>query len=156
MTERSPEHPDVPDVPDVVVRHQDDPATLVRLCDRYFPDELGIGFAVEVSAAGLHARIDSVETWVWDLDSLDDFLGRLAGDFRGWEGERTWSTNHLALRASFKSGGHVFLTWTLTPWMTRDDGWETSVTTVLEAGEGMSALAADLREFLTPRAAARG
>nr|WP_243436611.1 DUF6228 family protein [Streptomyces sp. FH025] len=87
---------------------------------------------------------------------MADFLGRLAADFRGWDGERTWRTNHLALRAVFRSGGHVALTWRLIPWTIREDAWEACVTTRLEAGEQLSALAADLREFLAPRTAARG
>ncbi|MGV9288246.1 DUF6228 family protein [Streptomyces sp. NPDC003719] len=31
------------------------------------------------------------------------------GDFRGWEGERVWSNNHLVVTAVFGSGGHVSL-----------------------------------------------
>ncbi|WP_269855995.1 DUF6228 family protein [Streptomyces sp. RPT161] len=153
MTEHGLEHLASPEV---IVRHQDDPGTQVRLCDRYFPDEHGIGFAVEIRADGLQARLDSIETWVWDHKPLTDFLDGLAADFRGWDGERTWSTNHLVLRAVFNSGGHVALTWTLIPWTTRQDAWEASVTTWLEAGEEMSALAADLREFLTAEDVARG
>ncbi|MGK4585409.1 DUF6228 family protein [Kitasatospora sp. HPMI-4] len=134
--------------PAVIVRSQEDPTTQVRLSGRYFPDEYGTGFAVEVHAEGLQARLDSVITWVCGPEYLADFLDKLAADFRGWEGERTWSTHHLALRAVFRSGGHVGLTWTLRPWTTREDSWEVSVTTWLEGGSQLTALAADVRQFL--------
>ncbi len=152
MTEHSPEHPESPEI---IVRSQDDPDTRVRLFGRYFPDEHGTGFAVELCADGLRARLDSVETWVWDHEYLHDFLARLAADFRGWYGERTWNTNHLTLRAVFRSGGHVGLTWTLMSRTTQEDSWRASATTWLEAGEQMTALAADVREFLMLERGAR-
>ncbi|WP_369185099.1 DUF6228 family protein [Streptomyces sp. Y1] len=139
---------DPTDTPAVIVRSQNDPTTQVRFSDRYFPDEYGTGFAVEVHAEGLLARLDSVITWVWGPEYLADFLDKLAADFRGWEGERAWSTHHLALRAVFRSGGHVGLTWTLRPWTTQEDSWEASVTTWLEGGEQLATFAADIRQFL--------
>jgi hypothetical protein len=135
------------DTPAVTVRSQDDPTVRVRLADR-FPDDHGTGFAVDLHADGLQARVDSVVVWEWRPEHLADFLDKLAADFRGWEGERTWSTHHLALRAVFRSGGHVGLTWTLRPWTIRENSWEASATTWLEAGEQMAALAADVRSFL--------
>lgn len=134
--------------PDVTIRCRDDPSTRVRFFDRYFRGEYETGFAVEVHADGLQARLDSVETSVWDHEYLTDFLDRLVADFRGWDGERTWSTNDFYLRAVFRSGGHIGLTWTLRPWTTRSDSWEASVTTWVEGGERMAGLAADVRQFL--------
>ncbi|MEV0720232.1 DUF6228 family protein [Asanoa sp. NPDC050611] len=130
------------------MRCSEDPDTSVRLHSRYFPDDYGVGFAVEARADQLQAAIQGVEVWVWDDAWLPDFVARLAADYRGWSEERVWQTNHLSLRATFHSGGHVMLTWNLHPWTSRSDTWEATITTWLEAGEQMSALAADLHEFL--------
>lgn len=40
----------------VLIRCQEDPDTAVRLHSRYFPDEYGIGFAVDARADGLDAN----------------------------------------------------------------------------------------------------
>ncbi|WP_028564530.1 DUF6228 family protein [Salinispora tropica] len=132
----------------VIVRCQDDPTVSIRLHDRSFPDEYGICFAVEARAQGLHAELPGTEMWVWDEAWLPDFISQLAADYRGWADERTWQANHLTVRATFHSGGHVALTWQLQPWVSRSDAWQASITTWLEGGEQMSNLAADLREFL--------
>jgi hypothetical protein len=67
----------------------------------------------------------------------------------GWSGSRSWATNHLKLTAAFHSRGHVELRWTLRPRVSRQDSWEASVTTWLEAGQQMTMLTADIRAFLT-------
>jgi hypothetical protein len=133
---------------EVTIRCLDDPAVFVRLYDRFFPDEYGVGFSIEAQADGLRASVGPVEVWVWDDADLPGFLAGLAEDFRGWAGERTWQTNHLKVQAVFHSRGHVALTWTLRPWVSRGDSWQTTVTTWLEAGAQMSTLADDIREFL--------
>ncbi|TWG23037.1 hypothetical protein FHX75_121583 [Micromonospora palomenae] len=120
----------------------------VRLHSRHFPDQYGVGFSVEARADGLRAELPAVEVWVWDDAWLPDFIGQLAADYQGWTEDRRWQTNHLAVRAVFHSRGHVALTWDLQPWASRADTWRASITTWLEAGEQMSRLAADLREFL--------
>jgi Family of unknown function (DUF6228) len=132
----------------VLIRCQEDHDAVVRLHSRYFPDEYGIGFAVDARADGLHAQLQGVEVWVWDDAWLPDFIAQLAADYRGWADQRIWQTNHLSVSAGFHAGGHVALTWNLHRWLTRSDTWQASVTTWLEAGEQMSNLAADLREFL--------
>ncbi len=104
---------------------------------------------VELLADGLRARFDKVLFSPWEHDDLLEFLDGLAADFRGWTGERTWRTNHLTLDAGFGSGGHIQLDWTLCP-TTISPPWRTTVTTWIEAGEQMSALAADARSFLAP------
>ncbi|WP_198154182.1 DUF6228 family protein [Catenuloplanes japonicus] len=139
----------------LLIRCQEDRDTAVRLHSRYLPDECGIGFAVDARADGLQAQLRGVEVWVWDDEWLPDFIARLAADYRGWDGDRTWQTNHLSVRAGFHTGGHVALTWHLHRWLTRSDTWQASVTTWLEAGEQMSNLAADLREFLPMPAPSR-
>ncbi|MFJ9560202.1 DUF6228 family protein [Streptomyces fuscichromogenes] len=87
---------------------------------------------------------------MWDSD-LTAFLEELAADYRGWDGERSWQTNDrdLTVSAVFRSGGHVGLTWTVRPWPRAAGGWSASATTWLEAGEQMTALAADIRRFLS-------
>ncbi|WP_410658689.1 DUF6228 family protein [Amycolatopsis sp. lyj-112] len=112
--------------------------------ERYFVDVIGVGCCVDVEARGLTAHRHGIEFLHGEPERLADFVGGLAADFRGWPGERVWNGAHLRLKASIHAGGHVALGWTLPP----DGGWEASVTTWLEAGEQLSGLAADLREFL--------
>jgi hypothetical protein len=90
-----------------------------------------------------------VTIWVWDNENLVNFLKDLASDFRGWTGERAWRNNHLTRQAIFRLGGHVELTWTLQAWDSHQASWEASITTWIEAGEQMSARAADIHAFLT-------
>ncbi len=120
----------------------------MRLCDPFRPDEDRVQYAVEAHAPGLVVRVDQVVAWDRGAD-LVPFLEGLASDFRGWDGRREWQTNDgdLAVGAVFRSGGHVGLTWTLHPWRRAAGGWKASVTTWLEAGEQMSALAAEARHF---------
>lgn len=147
-----------PDEPaELTVRCQDDRAISVKFCDLFDEDEDCVHYAIEVCAAGLNARLDGVAAWNWGAD-LAPFLEELSEGFRGWEGERVWQTNDrdLTVRAVFRSGGHVGLTWTLRPWRISVGSWDASVTTWLEAGEQMSTLAADVRHFLGQEAGHRG
>lgn len=130
---------------ELVVRGPGTSASSVRLSDWSRTDEYETVFAVEAVADGVRARLENVTVTVWD--DMGEFFDGLARDFRGWEGERVWVDNHLVVTAAFGSGGHVRLSWTLRSGLFPED-WECTVTTVIEAGEGMSAVAADLREFL--------
>lgn len=121
------------------------PDARVRLFNWTREDEYHVVFGVEASDDGVQARVETVGVSVWDR--LDDFFDGLAQDFRGWEGERTWTNNHLVVAAGFGRGGHVRLSWTLRADVF-NDRWECTVSTVVEGGEEMTALAADLREFL--------
>ncbi|MBD0694102.1 DUF6228 family protein [Streptomyces sp. CBMA123] len=120
-------------------------APCVRLFDWSRAGEYEASFAVEAVADGVRARLESVAVTVWDR--LDEFFDNLARDFRGWEGERVWVNNHLVVTATFGSGGHVYLSWTLRSGFFPED-WKCTVTNVVESGEGMTTLAADVREFL--------
>ena len=133
----------------VIIRSEEDPAVLVRLHDRQFIDEHETGFAVDLHADGLHAHLGDVIVAVWDPQDLSDFMDRLAAEFRGWSGSRTWTTSHLTLTATFHSRGHVELRWTLRPWIPGQDSWQASVATWIEGGQQMTDLAADIRAFLT-------
>jgi hypothetical protein len=133
----------------VIIRSGQDPAVRVRLHDRQFIDDDETAFAVDVDADGLTAHLGDVIIAVWNPPYLSDFMDGLAADFRGWSGERSWSTNHLKLIAVFHSGGHIELRWTLQPWISRPDSWKASVTTWVEGGQQLTDLAADIRAFLT-------
>jgi hypothetical protein len=58
------------------------------------------------------------------------------------------ATSTCQFTPNFHTGGHVTPAWNLRRWPARSDTWQASITTWLEAGEQMSDLAADLREFL--------
>lgn len=135
----------VPGQFEVVVRGSGAQALSVRLFDWSRADEYEFAFAVEAIDDGVRARLETVTVTVWD--AMSEFFDGLARDFHGWEGERIWSNNHLIVTATFGSGGHVYLRWTLRSGFFPGD-WNCTVTTVIEAGEGMTAVAADLREFL--------
>ncbi|RLV04429.1 permease [Streptomyces griseocarneus] len=138
-----------PEPSEFVIRCPQTPSTYVRFCDWSRLDEYVVAFTVEGVAAGMRARLDSVRISYWDgAGPLDAFLATLARDFRGWEGERTWVTNQLVVTATFRSGGHVRLCWTLRPDFSVDDSWECSVTTTVEAGEQLSWLADEMQGFL--------
>ncbi|MDI9889240.1 DUF6228 family protein [Streptomyces sp. HNM0645] len=130
---------------ELVVRGPGALAASVRLFDWSRADEYETVFAVEAVADGVRARLENVTVTVWD--DMSEFFDGLARDFRGWEEERVWSNNHLVVTATFGSGGHVYVDWTLRSGFFPGD-WKCTVTTVIEAGEGMTAVAADLREFL--------
>lgn len=139
----------VDDKPGVTIRSLDNAAVRVRLSETQPFDEGCVQYTVEAWAPGLAARVDEVVAWIWDAD-LAAFLTELAGDYRGWEGERTWRTHDgdLAVSAVFRAGGQIGLTWTLRPWPDVAGGWTASVTIWLEAGAQMSSLAADVQHFL--------
>ncbi|GAA2263251.1 DUF6228 family protein [Streptomyces amakusaensis] len=134
----------------VTLRFREGSAARVRLLDRFRFDAERVEYAVELRAPGMSARVDGVVAWTLEA-GLPGFLEELAAGYRGWEGERRWETEDrdLVVSAVFRSRGRIGLTWTLRPWREADGGWSASVTTWLEAGEQMAALAADVRHFLT-------
>ncbi|HLU95904.1 DUF6228 family protein [Streptomyces sp. NPDC059515] len=138
------------DKPSVSIRCQDNASVGVTFCDRFSFDADSVHYAVELRAPGLTARVDEVVAGIRDSD-LARFLEELAADHRGWDGERSWQNNDrdLTVSAVFRSRGHVGLTWTVRPWPRAAAGWSASATTWLEAGEQMTALAADIRHFLS-------
>ncbi|MFK0061838.1 DUF6228 family protein [Streptomyces werraensis] len=138
------------DKPWVTIRCQDNPSVGVTFRDRFSFDADSVHYAVELRAPGLTARVNEVVAWIWDSD-LTTFLEYLAADYQGWDDERRWQTNDqdLTVSAVFRSGGYVGLTWVLRPWPQAAGGWSASATTWLEAGEQMTSLAADVRNFLT-------
>lgn len=137
----------VPGQVEVVVRGSGSSAASVRLFDWSRTDEFEVVFAVEALDEGLRARIETVTVSAWDgAGYLTEFLDGLARDFRGWEGERSWVNNKLVVAATFGSGGHVYLSWTLRAGVF-SSGWESTVTTVIEAGEELTTVTANVRGF---------
>jgi hypothetical protein len=71
----------------------------------------------------------------------------LADDWRGWTGERKWRSldAKMWIDARRDGSGHVTLGATLQEDASGSDAWSARVVVVLEGGEQMSGLAADLR-----------
>ncbi|MYS81002.1 hypothetical protein GTZ85_12460 [Streptomyces sp. SID5474] len=108
-------------------------------------------YTVEIQAPGMAAHLDRVVGWTGEAREIAGFLTDLARDFGGWDGERRWHTDDrdLTVTAVFRSGGRVELTWELRPRRMGGCGWAASVTLVVEAGEQLAMLAADVRQFLS-------
>jgi len=106
--------------------------------DYYSPRRYVVEADSEVTAA--------VTAGFWSSDGLGRFLAGLAEDFRGWSGERIWQASDLVLcvAATHEKLGHVHLRWTLTD-SRHEPGCELTVRTVVDAGEDMRRLAADVR-----------
>jgi hypothetical protein len=142
---------DLEDDSSVIIRCEHNSGISVRLFDRHpmEDDPDGIYYDIELQAPGLHAVIERVVAWKHD-NGVDGFLGSIAASFRGWAGIRAWQSNDrdLQVEAEFTSGGHVNLTWRISPWRHATGRWDSSVTVRLEAGEQMATAAADVRSFL--------
>jgi len=132
----------------VIIGSYENSATRVCLHDCRFIGEYETTFVVDLHSDGLDARIGEVSVTPWDCGGLTGFMDGLAADFRGWSGTPSWAVNHLKLTATFHSGGHVELCWTIRPWITRAD-WEASLTTWIEGGQQMTELAAAIKALLT-------
>lgn len=84
--------------------------------------------------------------------TLSGFVASLAAGWRGWDGVQTWQSmeRQLALDARHDGRGHVSLGVTLREsgpdW--DDTAWSARAVFVLEAGEEMTRLAADLAHLL--------
>ncbi|MEU4419544.1 DUF6228 family protein [Actinoplanes sp. NPDC024001] len=101
-------------------------------------------------AAKTVAKLDGL--YAAPATTLAGFVESLAGDWRGWEGVRTWQSMEceLALDARHDGRGYVFLGVTLrAPGPDWDDtAWSARAVFVLEAGEEMTRFAADLAHLL--------
>ncbi|WP_020554040.1 DUF6228 family protein [Embleya scabrispora] len=148
------------DPDDVIIRCNDNPAIRIRLRDAVSPDDEVaarypasrlVHYTVEIQAPGMAAHLDRVVGWTGEAREIAGFLTDLARDFGGWDGERRWHTDDrdLTVTAVFRSGGRVELTWELRPRRMGGCGWAASVTLVVEAGEQLAMLAADVRQFLS-------
>ena len=125
--------------------------TWARLRNRADPwGDGSIKACAQIGAPGLLATVHGVTLAVMGGSDLAPFLDGLARDFNGWDGARAWASmdGDLRIDAVFSSRGYVSLTWKVTPWRHEDGNWTASATVVLEAGEPMRHLAADVHQFL--------
>jgi hypothetical protein len=123
-------------------------------------DPYGDGYVYTV-ATELHddgmtaATIAKVDGIFADLaTTLSGFTESLAADWQGWDGIRTWQSmeRELTIDARHDGRGYVSLGVTLrAPGPDWDDtAWSARTVFVLEAGEEMTRLAADLTHFFQP------
>ena len=77
------------------------------------------------------------------------FFQRLAADWRGWEGERSYESLEKDPRLSATHDGHVRLVVQLAQTST-PDGWSVSGVLRLEPGEEMTRVASDVAALLAP------
>lgn len=82
---------------------------------------------------------------------LADFFAGLANDWRGWSGVREWASIESDLRIEARhQHGHVqlriILRHDLAEW--GDNGWTAAADLVLEPGEQLSRVAAELQELV--------
>ncbi|MET9630951.1 DUF6228 family protein [Lentzea sp. NPDC006480] len=120
----------------------------VRLHDCMAFDQDITTMSVELRANGVEAR-RGVE--LLDHDGLARFFERLAADYLGWDGERTWRSydEEFAVAARFHSRGRVELRWSLADKV--NHAWSANITTWIHAGEDMLGLAGGLRALFDAR-----
>lgn len=103
---------------------------------------------VELRSEGLEL-VQSVFMISFDWDALGSLFSDMAESWRGWDGEKEWSSleSHLRISATSDHLGHCILNFTVQdhPEFT----WRTIVHgLVLDAGEEMAALAEEIRLFI--------
>lgn len=133
--------------------------TWARLYNRADPwCDGSIKVCAQIGAPGLLATVHDVTLAVMGGNDLLPFLDGLARDFAGWTGTRAWASmdGDLRIDAVFSSRGYAGLTWTITPWRHKNGNWTASATVVLEAGEQMRRLVADVHQFFQRSAGDHG
>ncbi|MBF5030386.1 MULTISPECIES: DUF6228 family protein [unclassified Micromonospora] len=121
-------------------------------------DPYGDGYVFTIATA-LHeegmtaSTVAKIDGRYADLaTTLPAFVERLAADWRGWNGTRTWTSveRELAIDARHDGRGYVSLGVTLrAPGLdVEDKAWSARAVFVLEAGEEMTRFAADLTHLL--------
>lgn len=103
-------------------------------------------FLVRVEADRLTA-VCPVLMW-HNGDGIAAYLTTLTDNFRGWEGVLAWRSleSQLRIDAEWQTGGHVSLTFAMTPSVY--DLWTVQATVTLEAGEELARFTQDLAAFL--------
>lgn len=126
-----------------------DLGTVVRLWNHDPGDEYVPYWCIELLADGFSAVRHDIA--LIGTPALAEFVAELADAFEGWQGIRTWcnADGDFRLEARHERGGHVRLGWHITTgWVVvRRGAWTASATVVLEAGEEMRQLAADIAEL---------
>ncbi|MEZ0110910.1 hypothetical protein ABH920_004925 [Catenulispora sp. EB89] len=123
---------------DVVTLHE---------CRRPHNDALVV-FGVRVDAHGLSASM-GIETL--NGDGLDAFVQTLDNDFRGWSGERVWTSSRGDLEVRARHVGKAIqLDWTLRfpeP-VEQSPDWELTVHLHVDPGESLKDLSTRIAAFL--------
>lgn len=102
-------------------------------------------FDVEMRGTGLTAMRT---VFTFGFSDLPGFLAELADAWRGWTGVKEWNSpeRDLTIAATYQSGGHVELHFTLR------DGvlptWTSSLDVDVEAGAEMTSIAGSIRDLV--------
>ena len=99
---------------------------------------------------GLTAQHVVVHHYAKGFDDLIEFFDRLAEDWRGFTGERTFTSLEGDLALAARHDGHVQLRVTLRQ-STLPDGWTAEAHVRLDPGEQLSRVVEDLRLALEDR-----
>ena len=92
---------------------------------------------IEIKIEGVDLNICHKSYLYTDGNALKNFFKDLADNWKGWGGDKEWSSieDDFTLSASFKSTGHVLLTVNLVHNPGGDDSWEYKTTFDLECGQ---------------------
>jgi hypothetical protein len=106
---------------------------------------------VEYLRVGLKERditASSSQVYLYEAFALSSFFAELAGEWKGWEGEKEWSSveNDFALSAISDGLGHVALHVTLKSGPYEDD-WCVKGVIYIDAGQ-LAELAHEIKAFL--------
>jgi hypothetical protein len=98
---------------------------------------------------GLDASRRVCAHYATSFDELVAFFNRLAADWRGWQGERTYESLEHDLRLTAAHDGHVHLLVQLQETSGRDE-WSATAVVQLDPGEEMTRAAEDVAALLAP------
>jgi hypothetical protein len=113
------------------------------------PDGAIWSVEARLQTPGLDAALQVSSHYATGFADLVLFFQRLAADWRGWEGERSYESLEKDLRLSATHDGHVRLVVQLAQTST-PDGWSVSGVLRLEPGEEMTRVASDVAALLAP------
>jgi hypothetical protein len=102
-----------------------------------------------LKTAGLDASLRVWRHYATDFDELVEFFGRLAADWRGWQGERVYESLEHELRLAAIHDGHVRLAVQLRQ-TNLPHGWSAAAVIQLDPGEEMTRVADDVAALLSP------
>lgn len=116
-----------------------------------FDDDMFRYVSMMIVGEGMSATAD-VQLSLLDRPPLHEFLATLAESWQGWTGARTWRSleRQLELNARHDGWGHVTLGVTLKSYRFAppNEDWSARTSLVIEAGEQMQQLAADVKALL--------
>ncbi|MCE0535456.1 DUF6228 family protein [Kineosporia rhizophila] len=110
------------------------------------PDDPAVA-GLRVRASGPFVQVD-VQVVLLQGEGPSSFLRSLYEDFRGWDGERTWSPHGGGLQITATHTGWVQLAWALSHVVLGEPVWSFQATSQHAAGEDMRRLAEVFDETL--------